>query len=271
MRNDRFINIPRGTLMKTPRITHLLQSATIPILLLLVWEAATRSGVWPRTLIASPSEVVSSLARLAEHGELAIHAFVSLRRLSAGFLIGSAVGIATGAVVGLSRWAERALAPTIQLLAPIPIVAWIPLLIIVFGIGEPSKIAVIALGTFFVTFFNAADGIRSADQKLVEVAHLYNKTPFQILVSVLLPSALPNVFLGLRVALGLSWILLIVGEIIASSKGLGWLIWDSRNFSRPDDMIAGMVIVGLLGKLTDQALAMLQSWALRWRSNFQGL
>src|SRR6266568_6068414 len=231
-------------------VSGIVVSAILPLLLVAIWECAVRTGWWPRTLIAAPSDVIVDLARLLVNGKLAIHALVSLRRLFSGYLLGSSIAIFLGAIVGLSRRTEQAVSPTIQLLAPIPVVAWIPLLIILFGIGEANKTAIVAPGTFFVVFFHTVQGIRDTDKKLVEVAYVHNKTSSQLVTEVLLPSALPSILTGLRVALGLSWILLIVAEVIASSEGLGWLIWDSRNFSRADDIIVGMIAVGVLGKLS---------------------
>ena len=245
--------------------------ALIPVSLVVIWEWAVWSAWWPPTLIAAPSEVVVNFFRLAVDGDLFFHSSVSLQRLLLGFLVGSTAGIFLGALVGLSRVIERAVEPTVQMLAPIPVVAWIPLLIILFGIGEASKVALIAVGTFFLIFLQTVQGIRGTDEKFIEVAAVFNKPTRRLMTDVLLPSALPHILTGLRAAFGLSWILLIVAEIIASSAGLGWLIWDARNFSRPDDMIVGMIVVGILGKLSDQALVALQTWLLRWRQSFQGV
>jgi sulfonate transport system permease protein len=263
------IGRPDG-ISRSRKLVGAIQSAVVPLLLLTLWEVAVRATWWPRALIASPVEVVVDFGRLMANGKLAFHAMVSLRRLSAGFLVGTGVGVGLGTLVGLSRPVERALAPTVQLLAPIPVVAWIPLFIILFGIGEASKIAIIAVGTFFVVFFNTVQGIRATDRKLVEVAYVFNKSRAELVMAVLLPSALASILTGLRVALGLSWILLIVAEVIASSEGLGWLIWDSRNFSRADDLIVGMIAVGILGKLSDQGLLAVERRLLRWRQTFEG-
>ncbi len=261
---------PRQPRQKPGRWANMAASLALPVALIVLWELAVRRGWWPRTLIALPSEVFTDFLRLLGDGELVFHSYVSLRRLLIGFLLGSVLAVSLGAFVGLSRRAERVISPTLRLLAPIPVVAWIPLFIILFGIGEVNKVAIIALGTFFIIFFHTVEGIRGADRKLVEVAYVYNKTSLQLVTGVLLPSALPHILMGLRVALGLSWILLIVAEVIASAEGLGWLIWDSRNFSRADDMIVGMITVGILGKLSDTGVAALQSWLLRWRQGFQG-
>jgi sulfonate transport system permease protein len=239
------------------RLLTAVQAAAVPLLLIMLWEYAVLSEWWPRALIASPGEVIIDFGRLLASGKLSFHAMVSLRRLLGGFLIGTAAGVGLGTFVGLSRSAERTLAPTVQLLAPIPVVAWIPLFIILFGIGEASKIAIIAAGTFFVVFFNTVQGIRATDRKLVEVAYVFNKNRAQLVRGVLLPSALPSVLMGVRVALGLSWILLIVAEVIASSEGLGWLI-------------VGMITVGILGKLSDRGVLALERRVLRWRQSFEG-
>jgi sulfonate transport system permease protein len=251
------------------RITVAVQLAVVPVALIAVWEAAVRTGWWPRTLIAAPSEVASDFVRLTVNGDLARHAWVSLRRLAVGFALGGVVAVALGSLVGLSRAAERVAGPTILALAPVPPVAWVPLLIVLLGI-DGAKLALIALGTFFIVYSGTVQGVRGADSRLVEVAYVYGKSGRSLVLEVLLPSALPSILYSLRVALGISWILLIAAEVIASSEGLGWLIWDSRNFSRPDDMIVGMIAVGALGKLSDDLLVRLQGWLLRWRPSFQG-
>ncbi len=157
-----------------------------------------------------------------------------------------------------------------QFLAPIPPIVWIPLLIIFFGIGEMSKIVLLMVASFFVLFINTVHGIRSVDKKLVEVANIYKKSNYFLITKILIPSALSNIFLGLRLALGLSWILLIAAEVVASSKGLGWLIWDSRNFSRPDDMFVGIITIGILGKITDQILIKAEKHFTSWKIKFEG-
>jgi sulfonate transport system permease protein len=178
------------------------------------------------------------------------------------------MGILLGAWVGFSKKAARFIEPSVLSLIPVPPIAWIPLLIIIFGIGEYSKIALIAIGSFCTLFIHTGYGFRSADRAYVEVARVLMKDDAFVLRHVLLPSALPNILSSMRVAMALSWTLLMASEIIASSQGLGWLIWDSRNFSRPDDMIAGMVAVAILGKVTDSALIALERYLTRWRRTY---
>ncbi|MBN1859724.1 ABC transporter permease [Candidatus Bipolaricaulota bacterium] len=232
-----------------------------------------RYGWWPWQLISTPTQVARRLWEMAlsRERELLMHTALSLQRVLGGFAIGSTLGILVGAMVGLSRKWERVLAPTMQALAPVPPVAWIPLIIVIFGIGEESKIALIAAGAFSVLYVNTFRGFRSADESLVEVGTLFRWSPRQLAWRILFPSAAPSIFTGMRVALGLSWILLFAAEFVAHSRyGLGWLIRDARNFSRPDDMMVGMFMIGLLGKLSDSLMARLEDYAFRWQRRFSG-
>lgn len=252
------------------RAMRLLVPALVPLLALATWEFGIRAGWLPVSILAKPSEVLLSAVKLVGGGALFRHAWLSLRRLFLGFLAGLLPAFCAGTLVGYSRFTERLLAPTIALVAPIPVTAWIPLLIIVAGVGEASKSSVIAIGTFFPVYFGTVNGIRMGDPKLVEVARIYEKGPFKTLTHVLWPSALDSIFLGMRAALGLAWVLLIVAEVIASSDGIGWLMWDARNFARPADMIVGMITAGLLGAGTANTLSYLQRRLLFWRPTFKG-
>lgn len=242
----------------------------LPTALLLSWDLLLRTGVFPKTLIAPPLAVVRNFFELLGENTLIVHSYVSLKRMLIGFVVGSSVGIAVGTVVGYWKVGKRLVEPTVLALLPVPPIAWIPLLIIVLGIGEGSKIALISLGSFFTLFVNTVQGVRNTDTRLLEVAYVLEKNDGEILRAIVLPSALPSMIAGARVAAALSWTLLISAEVIASAQGLGWLIWDSRNFSRPADMISGMVAVGILGKLTDSALVLLERYFTRYRRTFEG-
>jgi sulfonate transport system permease protein len=242
----------------------------VPLLLLLNWDRAVAAGWIPSTLIASPGQAAEQFFTLLREGTLADHTRISLGRLLQGFAIGSLLGIIVGTAVGTSRVAARLVEPTVVTLIPIPAVAWVPLLIVLFGIGELSKVLVIAIGSFCTLFLHTSHGVRSADRKLIEVAAVLEKGRFDLVRRVLLPSALPEIFAAMRIAMALSWALLIVAEVVASSSGLGWLIWDARNFSRPADMIVAMAVTGLLGKLSDVLLGLLSRRVLRWRDTYGG-
>lgn len=254
----------------TLRFKKLFLALLIPVFLIVLWEASVAFELVPNTLVASPSQVIKEFFTLLVNGKLFIHSAISLYRLAFGFVIGSAFGLALGVIVGVSKLGERLIAPTLQLLAPVPPIAWIPLLIILLGIGEASKVGLLIVGSALVVYLNTVQGIRSTDEKLIDIARVYKKSATQLISKVLLPSATPYIFTGLRLALGLSWILLIAAEVIASSRGLGWLIWDARNFSRPDDMIVGMIAIGFLGAVSDAVLVAIEKRFTSWRRVFSG-
>jgi sulfonate transport system permease protein len=251
-------------------VVHTLVSSILPLLLFICWDFGTRWEWFPRSLVASPSEVLEEFGRMLSDGVLIGHIGVSLRRLSAGFFVGASLAVLVGTLVGLSRWAERLLAPTIGLLAPVPVSAWIPLVIILFGIGELAKVVLLAVGIFFIMFFSTVQGLRSTDPKLIEVARVYGKTSTELVTGVLMPWAIGAILQGARAALGLGWVLLIVVEVIASSDGLAWLMWDSRTFGRPATMIVGMITIALLGFITDWGICRLNRCLMFWRPTFEG-
>jgi len=255
----------RFSCIGSPRI----QGIIIPISILLLWEISLKLSWLPQSLIAPPSEVLRALVALIKSGGLWWHTLVSLRRLVIGFSLGCFLGISFGLGIGVSKKWERFFMPTFLMLAPIPIIAWIPLFIIVFGL-DGARLAIVAFGTFFILLFGSVDGIRSTDDDLVDMARMYGKTQTDLLRYVLFPSATPSIFQSLRTAMAMSWILLIMAEIIASSSGLGWLLWDSRNFGRSDDMIVAMIAIGILGKLADSLIVNVSRRVLWWRKTFEG-
>jgi sulfonate transport system permease protein len=234
------------------------------VTLLITWEFAVRLGLLPGSLIPRPSVVVADFMRMLEDGTLLVHAGISLFRLLTGFFIGSLVGISCGTLVGRSRRASALIEPTLLSVIPIPAISWIPILIVGFGIGEGSKIALIAVGAFSMTFIQTAHSTRNVDPNFLEVARVLEKRRMDVVFSILLPSALPNILAALRIALALSWGLVIAAELIASTSGLGWLIWAARNFSRSDDMVAGMITAGLIGKTSDAILAAIGRYLAPW-------
>lgn len=251
------------------RLARLVQYGLAPLILVLFWQASVDLGWVPRSLIAGPVTVAARLVEMLADGSLLHHIIVSLKRLVFGFALGTTAGILLGLTVAFWPMASRLLEPLVLSLIPIPPIAWIPLLIILLGIGEASKVALISIGSFCTLFLQSAYGIRTGDKMLVEMARALNKGDGTVLWRVLFPGAVPGILSSMRVALALSWTLLIASEVIASSSGLGWLIWNARNFSRPNDMFVGMLTVGALGKSTDGALVLLEARLTRWRRAFR--
>lgn len=246
-----------------------LKGLAVPVAILLTLEIAVRIGWVESYQMPAPSEIAATLMDLTD-GALWKHIGASLTRVLSGFLIGAALALVFAAWVGLSREAEAYLEPTFAGLRSIPSLAWVPLLLLWLGIGETSKVVLIAIGAFFPVYLNGVAAIRSVDRKLVEVGRMYRFNQRQMIVHVFLPAALPGLFTGLRSGLSLSWMFLVAAELIAATKGLGYLLSDGRETSRPDIVLAAIIVLAVLGKLTDGVLAMLERRFLSWRDTFKG-
>ena len=242
----------------------------LPLALLVLLEVLVRLGWIPAHQLPAPSQIGRTLWWLAAGGELWGHIGVSLARVAAGFVIGAALAVLIGAWVGLSRRAESYLEPTFQALRAIPSLAWVPLLLLWLGIDETPKVVLIALGAFFPVYLALLAGIRNVDRKLVEVGRLHRLSAIELTRRILLPAALPSLFTGLRGALSLSWMFLVAAELIAATQGLGYLLSDGRETSRPDLVIAAILLLAVLGKLSDGLLKQLETRALHWRDSFVG-
>jgi sulfonate transport system permease protein len=242
----------------------------LPLALVGLLEVLVHLGWVPAHQLPAPSQIGATLYWLAASGELWGHVGVSLARVAAGFACGAGLAVLIGAWVGLSRRAEAYLEPSFQALRAIPSLAWVPLLLLWLGIDETPKIVLIALGAFFPVYLALLAGIRGVDRKLVEVGRLHGLSAFALTRRILLPAALPNLFTGLRGALSLSWMFLVAAELIAATQGLGYLLSDGRETSRPDLVLAAIVLLALLGKLSDGLLKNLESRALHWRDSYSG-
>lgn len=240
----------------------------VPALLLAGLEAAVAFGLIPARLMPPPSEIVATLGELYEQG-LLTHLGVSTLRVLAGYTIGVALALPVGALVGLNRRAESILDPTFQALRAIPGLAWVPLLLLWLGIDEWPKVTLIAIGSFFPVYLGLIAGIRNVDRKLVEVGEMYGLGSIALVRRIFLPAALPSLFTGLRQGLSLAWMCLVAAELIAATQGLGYLLTDGREVSRPDIVIAAIILLALLGKLSDTLLKSLEQRALHWRDSFE--
>lgn len=238
-----------------------------PVLLVLLLELSARLGWVPANLLPPPSEVLDTLWQLAGQG-LGAHIAASSLRVAIGFAAGASAAIAVGALVGLSRPAGWLLDPSFQALRAIPSLAWVPLLLLWFGIDETPKLVLIAIGAFFPVYMGVVAGVRDVDRKLVEVARMAGLGPLALVRRVLLPAALPSVFTGLRNGLSLAWMFMVAAELIAATRGLGYLLTDGRETARADIVLAAIVLLALLGKLTDTAMAWFEQRLLAWRDTF---
>jgi len=246
------------------RARAILLAWLLPLAALAVAELAGRLGWVTSNLLPTPSDVARALFELGGQ-TVASHVAASTARVVAGYAIGASLALAIGSLVGLSAAARALLDPSFQALRAIPSLAWVPLLLLWLGIGEAPKLAMIAIGAFFPIYMGVVAGIRGVDRKLVEVARLMRLDSFALVRRVLLPAALPSVMTGLRNGLSLAWMFMVAGELIAASSGLGYLLTDGRETSRADLVLAAIVLLALLGKLSDTAMARLERRLLRWR------
>lgn len=241
-----------------------LRGLLLPVLVLGVLEVAAKHGWVEARLLPPPSEIAQTLWQLVHDG-LWQHIATSVARVAVGFAIGATLGLLVAVLVGLSRAFEDLVDPTFQALRNVPSLAWVPLLLLWFGIDETPKITMIALGAFFPVYLNVVSGLQNVDRKLIEVGEIHGLNKFDLSRRILLPAALPSVFTGLRTALGLAWMFLVAAELIAASKGLGYLLSDGRETSRPDIVIAAIFLIALLGKTSDSLLHALEVRSLHWR------
>jgi sulfonate transport system permease protein len=237
----------------------------IPAALLAAWQLASSGGLFTVVQLPPPAMVLSAAGELLERGELGIHIAISTQRVLIGFLVGAALGLILGATVGLSKLADALLAPTIGALRAVPSLAWVPLLILWMKIGEDSKVTLIIIGAFFPVFTTVSLALRHVDRNLVEAARAFGLKGVRLLTTVQLPAVVPAVFSGLRLALAQAWLFLVAAELIASSMGLGFLLIDSQNNGRTDRLLLAIVMLAVIGKITDALLGLAEKWAVkRW-------
>lgn len=236
-----------------------------PILLLLLWEIASRTGLIPERTLAAPSTVIGTLADMIVSGELPSNLLVSFGRASAGLAIGLVIGISLALIAGLSRKGELAIDPLMQIKRTIPVVALSPLLIVWFGIGETTKITLIAFAAVFPVYINLYSGIRSVDARLIDAGRSFGLSRLELIWHVILPGALPSLLVGLRFSLSVAIIVLVIAEQINASAGLGYLINNARDFMRTDIIVVCLMVYALLGLGADWLVRAIESRALAWR------
>lgn len=250
--------------MKRSRFAEYFFPWVLPLLLLLTWFVATKWSWVSATALPSPIAVGKSALRLTSSGELPKHLWESLKRALIGLAIGGSVGFLFALVNGLSAWANRLFDSSIQMLRNVPHLAIIPLAILWFGIGESSKQFLIVTGVFFPIYLNTLHGIRALDPRLLEMGRAYGLSRWEMFRKIILPGAMPSILVGLRFALGMMWLTLIVAETIASDSGIGYMTMNAREFLQTDVVIVGILLYALLGKLADVIARGLEKYFLRW-------
>jgi sulfonate transport system permease protein len=241
----------------------------VPLAIVLLWQAASAAGYVPARVLPAPSDVAKAGWKLLLSGELLNNAWVSFCRAIVGFAIGGAIGFAFGLANGLSELSNKLTDTTLQMVRNVPHLALIPLVILWFGIDESAKLFLVALGVFFPIYLNTLHGIRTVDPQLIEMGRVYGMSDLELFRRVIFPGALPSIFVGVRFALGIMWLTLIVAETIAASSGLGYMAMQAREFMLIDVVVLSIVIYALLGKLADSTARFLERLTLSWHPAFQ--
>jgi sulfonate transport system permease protein len=215
-------------------------------------------------VLPAPTDVVLAGWNLLLSGELLRNVGVSAWRAGLGFAIGGGIGFSLGLLNGLSEVSERLLDTSLQMIRNVPHLALIPLVILWFGIGEEAKLFLVALGVFFPVYVNTLHGVRSVDPQLIEMAGAYGMSSRELVRRVILPGALPSVFVGVRYGLGITWLTLIVAETISATSGIGYMAMNAREFLLVDVVVFAILIYALLGKVADAATRWLERTCLAW-------
>lgn len=246
------------------RAKNLILKVIAPILLLVVWQTFGTMGVLNEHILPPPSKVIVAFAQLFESGKLVENLVISLFRVFRGFILGALAGVTIGIIMGLSRPINKILSSLVSIFRPIPMIAWIPLLILGLGIGEESKVAVIFIGTLWPVLLNTISGILSVDTKLIEVSRVLEKNKIEMLTKVIMPSAWPAIFTGLRLGISTAWTCVVAAEMIAASSGIGYMIMYARELSQPDVVLVGVFTIGFVGLFIDAIIGVLQKRVLSW-------
>lgn len=234
------------------------------VLVIAIWQVMSSTGKLNPVILPAPGKAISTFVSLLSKGTLIENVLISLTRVLKGYAIAMTTGLILGIFIGLFEHARRITDLLVQIIKPIPPIAWIPLVILWFGIGESGKVFLIFLGGFFTMLINVVDGIRQADIKLLEVSRTA-ETPFvKHVFRVIIPGASPNIFTGLRVGLSSCWMCVVAAELVSSNTGLGYMIMNARQFGQTDVVIVGMLIIGLIGKLMDSILKVVEGRVIKW-------
>lgn len=246
------------------RLGNFLLGLILPIGLVGVWIYFSSNGSFAESELPKPSSVFKVISELDRRDQLWWNISASLQRVALGYLFGTLIAIALGSAAGLNKVVNRIVTPLLQAIRAVPSLAWVPLLIIWLGIGEGPKLTLVAIGAFFPVFTTVVSGIKNVDRHLVEVGRAYGLKRWAIIKGIYLPAAAPQIFSGLRLGLAQSWLFLVAAELIASAKGLGFLLIDSQSSARTDIVIFSILTLAVFGKISDFVLATIEKRVLAW-------
>ena len=249
-----------------------LERYLLPLLLVGLWQILSYLSVIPGYLLPSPIKIILGFKDIAVVGMppdhlLHDHVRYSLYRVALGFGFACVVGIPLGVLMGWSSRLRSMVSPIIEVVRPIPPLAWIPIAILWFGIGIKSAAFIIFLGAFFPILLNTLSGVVSVDPIFIEAARTLNAREKDIFFKVLIPASIPSIFVGMRIGVGIGWMTLVAAEFtgVKEGYGLGYMIMTARDIQRPDEIIAGMLVIGIIGLLINSALGFCESKMVKWK------
>lgn len=246
---------------------HVLLTLALPAAILLFWEWGVRTGKLNGNVVPPPTKLWKTFISLAVSGKLGQGLLISIRRVLEGFLIAAAAGIAVGFLMGLFAPVNRLLSSVVNILRPIPVIAIIPIFIMILGVGESANIAIIIIGALWPVLLNTVAGVRSVDRKLIEVAEVYGLGRGKIIFQIILPSALTSILTGLRLGIGGAWASVVAAEMIGATSGIGYMIMFAKSLAQAANMYVLVLVIGLIGFFVDRILLAVQN---RVRARFSG-
>ncbi|MBW4079904.1 ABC transporter permease [Paenibacillus sp. S150] len=247
-----------------------LQAWVLPVVVLLLWQGTGSFGLLSPSLLPTPWEIGQQFAKLVVNGKLLLHLEASIVRAAIGFAVGGLLGLLLGLAAGLSKLTEELLDPSLQMMRTVPLLSVIPLFILWFGVGQLSQVLLIALGAFFPLYVNTFTGVRGVDHKFYEVVQVLQYSRLQQVFRLIIPGALPNILLGIRLSIGIAWLCLVVAELMGAGSGIGYMITEARMYSQTAVVFVGIGVFAAVGKLSDSLVRLLESRLLRWQEAYKG-
>lgn len=251
--------------MKLDTLRKFLVALIFPVIVVFLWFYATTYGSVPAGILPDIPRVGTAVRTMIQTGQLQEDLLISLSRVVKGFLLSAALGIVLGSLIGMFKPIKELLLPTVTVIRQIPMIAWIPLIILWCGIGESSKVVIIVLAAFFPILVNTESGMESTPAGYIEVARLYKLSKWKTFVKVYLPHALPQILVGLRLGLGVSWMAVVASELIAAVSGIGYRMSNARSMMRSDIVIVCMIVIGLVGVIMDKVIGLIFGAITPWQ------
>ncbi len=254
-----------GSSKFSPRFLALLNTIAVPVLLIILWQALAGSGLLLEVILPSPVKVIKAFFEMVKDGSLGVDLAVSGKRVLIGYLWGAGIALILGVFSGLNKIAERVFSPIINVIRQIPLYAWMPIIILWFGIGEVSKEIIIARGVLIPIYLNTLQGIKGVQAEYFELAEVLELKRSVFLRKIVLPSAVSSIFTGLRLGAGNAWMAVVAAEMLGGLTGLGYALMKSREFLWSDKLIALMVVIGVIGVVIDVILRKIEENTLKWK------